>query len=92
MNKMQSQAIVFIVALIALVQVDLTVCQTFDPSLNDEEFLNITGRKVKHEVVTMRQELMEQVEMVRVATKAYIGAKIKENIFKVVKIIWKRFR
>lgn len=57
--------------------------QNFDPNLEDGDYLNQTERKVKHEVVTSRQELIDQMETVRIAARAYIGAKIKENLFKV---------
>lgn len=40
-------------------------------------------RSVRHQVVTSRQELIDEVELVRSATRAYIGTKIKENLLEV---------
>jgi hypothetical protein len=59
--------------------------QNLDPSdiITNEELLNQTQRKVKYEVMTAKQELFDQVEVVRKVTRAYIGAKIKENLFTV---------
>jgi len=58
-------------------------CQHFEENVNDEVYLNQTHDHLRDEVIKTRQELSLQAELVRAATRAYIGAKIKDNLFRV---------
>jgi enhancing lycopene biosynthesis protein 2 len=60
--------------------------QYFDPTMDDQVYLNITHDKVREEVTEAKKVLIEQAEIVRTATRAFIGAKLKENLFRVKSI------
>ena len=72
-----------IVAVATLFTFTLVHCQFFDPILDDKTYLDNIQKDVVTELEEAKNELMTQAKVVENVTRAYIAAKLKENVFKV---------
>jgi len=72
-----------IFAAMALVFAPWSSSQHFENEVGDEAFLNSIQREVEAERLAAQETLIEQVESVDSAARNFIGAQIKNNLFRV---------
>jgi hypothetical protein len=74
-----------LVVLLALIS--FTHSQFFDPILDDKSYLDSMEVDVQAEVALTSRALIREARLVQAATRDYIGAKLKENVFRALRTL-----
>ena len=72
-----------VLGMMVLCFVGFAQSQFFDPILPDKTYLDNIQKDVEVEVEETKTELVDQAKVVENVTRAYIAAKLKENVFRV---------
>ncbi|CAG7720684.1 unnamed protein product, partial [Allacma fusca] len=80
-------SLAFSIVLFLTVTTKFGYSQYLNPKLNDKNYLDSLQKEVSHEVQESKVELLEQAKVVQHVTRTYIAARLKQNLFKALRVL-----